>query len=580
MAASDDRLQYSLRVGSLTADDLEVTGFRGVESLSALFSFQIEAADTDQTRFLAMADLIGQEATFTFTPPHGHERFVHGIISAVNALGSREGRPRYQLELSPQAWRLGVGRRTRIFQARSADEIVKAVLDDGKVPCRAELADSYQPRELCLQYGEPDLNFVWRLLESEGIHAYFDHDQATSTLAFSDRIDNVPDSGAVLPFFPPTAGVTSEEHATWVAQTVQLRPGAVALRDFNALTPNVNLQAELGGSGAGKDIEVYEYPGEHETPDAGSRRARLQREALAGDGRLCKVSSDCARLMPGFAFEITGHPATNFNGKFVALSVLHTGTDSGYHNDVLALPHGEPWRPPRIARRPYVPGIQTAMVIGSSGDEINTDQHGRVKVRFHWERASDKGDPGSCWLRTAQSWAGAGMGTLFIPRVGHEVIVRFLEGNPDRPLIVGSVYNGANPPPASLPAKKTQSILRSNSSPGGGGFNELRYEDLTGEEEIYVQAQKDEDIVVENDKDQVVRADESLIVEKDRSRTIDLDQTLAVTGNDVSVIEKNQTLAVTKNRTTETAGDHEETIEGSQVVVKGAHLLIIAEDSN
>jgi type VI secretion system secreted protein VgrG len=266
------------------------------------------------------------------------------------------------------------------------------------------------------------------------------------------------------------------------------------------------------------------------------------------------------------------------------LSVTHRGHQRGrlpagegqaldkesYRNQFTCLKKDVPFRPVRRTPRPVIPGAQTAVVVGPSGEEIHTDEHGRIKVQFHWDREGKHDDRASCWIRVAQSWAGPGWGALYLPRMGQEVVVEFLEGDPDQPLVTGSVYNGANPPPLSLPGDKTRSTLRTESSPGGGGSNELRYEDAKGSEEIYLHAQKDLNVVVENDQTATVGGNQTLDVSGNRSRSIGGSQSLTVAKDDTSTIGGSQTLAVGANRTTTVGGAHSETVGGDQSVSVGA----------
>jgi type VI secretion system secreted protein VgrG len=282
-------------------------------------------------------------------------------------------------------------------------------------------------------------------------------------------------------------------------------------------------------------------------------------------------------MAPGYHFEVEDLGDGKFSGQYLAEEVSHSGhqpdtlgpsdTLGGlYRNDFRCLAKGVPFRPPRETPRPHIPGLQTATVTGPAGEEIHTDKHGRIKVQFHWDREGKRDDKSSCWVRVGQAWGGISWGALYLPRIGHEVLVRFLEGNPDRPLLTGGVYNGANPTPYGLPAEKTKSTLKSASSLGSDGFNELRLEDKAAEEEIFAHAQKDEDLLTENDKDQQVLGYEDLLVKKDRKRTVEGNQTLDVTLDEASLVEGNQSLRVQGNRSTTIHGSHSEAVELNQSI--------------
>jgi type VI secretion system secreted protein VgrG len=574
-----DQIQYTLSTAGIDGETAAVTSFTGREALSTPFEFVIDFCSTSAEP-LPYGELPGKKATLSFTTPHGRERHVNGKIASVEALGSREGRPRYRALLVPRLAELGHTRRVRIFQQLSTVDIVKKVLAAEKVALKVSVSGSYQPRDYCVQYGESDMHFVRRLLEEEGIFFYFEHTADEHTMVLVDATSACPSSDSVLPFRGEGGAVNIVEHVSQFGAGHRLRPGKVTLRDFNFLTPALDLTAHEQGESANQEMERYEHPGVYLASGAGSARAKVRLQEEQRDLAFHEGESDAAGLLPGYTFDVTEHPVPASDGTFLVVAINHRGTDSLYRNRATSVPASHPWRPPRELVKPLAPGVQTAIVVGPAGEEIFTDQHGRVKVQFHWDREGKSNDTSSCWVRVSQAWAGAGWGALYLPRIGHEVVVRFEDGDPDRPLVVGSVYNGANQPPYALPDEKTKSTLRSSSSPGGNGSNELRYEDLAGQEEIYAHAQKDEEIVVENDKTQEVRHDETLTVKKDRHREIDKNQTLKVHGQDVSVIEKNQTLTVKQARTTTTVADSKESVDGNQsITVSTLHTLSVSQDS-
>jgi type VI secretion system secreted protein VgrG len=571
-----DTLRYGLHVESLDGELTAVTSFEAFEGLSELYEFRVEIAAAE---LLPFRDLTGKAATFSYLPPHGTERHVNGIIVGVEALGRIGGRLRYRVRICPRLAALELTRRSRIFQAKSTIDIVKAVLDEGKIDHRFGVHGSYGPREYCVQYGESDLAFVRRLLAEEGIFFLFEHTVERHVLVMLDDVAACPASSMVLPFRGELGAVTDDEHVSRFAAARRLRPGKVVLRDFNFLTPHADLTAQTLAN-ADHDMEAYEHPGRYAAAADGGKVGKIRLEEQRRNIALFQAESDAAGLAPGVGFEIIEHPVLSLDGRYRVTEISHSGDDRLYRNWPTCIPAAHPWRPPRAIPRPLAAGVQTAVVVGPEGEEIHTDEHGRIKVQFHWDREGKSDDRSSCWMRVSQAWAGSGYGALFLPRVGHEVIVRFVDGDPDRPLVVGSVYNGANRPPVALPEHKTQSTLRSASSPGSEGWNELRIEDLAGREEVHVHAQKDEQIVVENDKQQEVRDGELLRVLKDRSREVAQNQTLTVDGNDSSLVMKNQTLNVGGQRTTRTSGDARESVKGSQTVtVTGLHTENVAEQS-
>jgi type VI secretion system secreted protein VgrG len=386
--------------------------------------------------------------------------------------------------------------------------------------------------------------------------------------------------------------VSTEESVSALESAEEVRPEKVLLRDYYFVRPSDDLDS-LAAANAPLNLEVYEYPGGYATQKLGKQRAKVRLEGLRATAWLGQGESSCRRFVPGSTFQLEEHPLGDLNSKYLLIQVHHHGRQpqphiggsqksaaaerEGYWNTFSCIPASTPFRPPRTTPRPFIAGPQTARVVGPSSEEIYTDEHGRIKVQFHWDREGKRNEYSSCWMRVAQSWAGEGWGALFLPRIGQEVVVEFLEGNPDSPLVVGSVYNGDHPTPVALPDEKTKSTLRSSSSPGNAGSNELRFEDTAGAEEVYLHAQRNLLIAVENDKTQTVGGNESLSVGADRSRSIQGNQQLTVQGNDTSSILGNQSLQVSQNRSTTVRGSHSETIAGSQsITVGGTHALTVA----
>jgi len=576
--ARETQTVIELRAGSVAEADLSVRRVSGRERLSDPFAFDVEFFPVSGEP-LDLAALGGADALLTLRRPDGVERYVHGIVWAIELAEVERGAPRYRARIAPRLARLGHVRRSRVFQSTSVPDIVKRVLDDAGVAHRESLSGSHPAREYCLQYRESDLAFVSRLLEEEGIFYWFEHATDAHTLVLADAGGGCVDlaGDAVIPFRVPEHGDAPEdEHLFRISRAHRVRAGKVALRDYDFERPELQVTASSEASGDSLGLERYEYPGGFRTPSAGTpiAKARLEEqrvaaETFAGEGT-------CLRFHPGATFELTGHPDAAFDRKLLLVGVAHEaaqqqaagggqGIEHGYRNAILAMDATSPYRPARRTRRP-VAYAETATVVGPAGEEIHPDAHGRVKVQFHWDREGAKDDTASCFVRLAQSWAGAAWGASFVPRIGHEVLVRFLEGNPDAPLVVGAVYNGAAPPPISLPAERTKSTVRTDSSLGGGGSNELLFEDAQAAEEVYVHAQKDENIAVENDKAQQVVRHEALEVAKDRTQEITGNQALRVGMQDVTAVTGNRTLLVQGNRTTAVARSQQEAVAGAQTI--------------
>jgi len=581
------RTILELKAGPLAPEDLRVVRVHGREALSEPFQLQVEFERRDGEP-VALADVIGQEAQLTLRRADGAERIVHGLVGAVSLVEVRAGRPWYRARVVPRLALLAHKRSSRVFQDESVPDIVQAVLGEGEVACRLALSGSYPPREYCLQYRETDLAFVQRLLEEEGISYFFEHADGSHTLVLADAPGAFSDlaGGATLPFRPPhpSGDEAEEEHVTAIARADRAQVAKVTLRDFDFTRPALDLTASAS---EGEGPEEYEYrlrygePGEQRRL-AAARLEGVRRKLLDFEGQ-----TSCLRLVPGACFELSDHPDPGLAQRLAVLEVVTEARQEEAAGSAEAISHhtrnwfvarlaADPIRPPQRAARPIIRGAQTATVVGPAGEEIHTDEHGRVKIQFHWDREGPKDDHASCFVRVAQSWAGPGFGALYLPRIGHEVLVRFLDGDPDRPLITASLYNGAHVPPVELPAERTQSTLRSDSSPGSGGANELRFEDAQGQEELTLHAQKDETIAVENDKNQRVGASEALEVGKDRTIEVAGNQRLAVELLDRSEIGGNQSLTVSGNRTTAVTFRHQESVGVAQSVqVGGSRNLLV-----
>lgn len=583
-ALAAGQAEFEFEVGPHGAGELLVLALEADEEVSAPFSADVTLAVPPGVDVDA-AGLLGETAVVSVNLGDGSSRYFHGIAAHVRAWeeGGGEDRRRLRVKVVPRLWLLGKNRQSRIFQGQSTVEIVEKVLGDGGVQMRKALSTSYPPREYCVQYGESDLDFVSRLLEEEGISYFFEHEQGQHTLVLADAPNAAPELPGEprIVFREPTKMVAGAEAVFAFSERLEVRPTEFTLRDYDWERPALDLTSRAGGAA----LEVYEYPGGYTNSSAGKALARVRLEEERARSAVSSGSSRSRRLVPGHVFELDEHPIDELNRKYLLVSVRHqgkqpevlvsgTGGHEEYRNDFVCIPADVPFRPERRTPRALVHGAQTAIVVGPAGEEIFTDEHGRIKVQFHWDREGNHDDRSSCWIRVSQAWAGPGWGALYLPRIGQEVVVEFLEGDPDRPIVTGAVYNGANPPPISLPAEKTRSTLKSSSSPGGNGSNELRFEDAAGSEEVYLHAQKDLDIVVENDKTQRVGGFEKLLVEKDRSRQVGGSQTLQVGKDDTTTVGGSQSLAVGANRTTTVGGSHLENIGASQTVMVGGALAV------
>lgn len=587
-------IEFEFEAGPHAVGELDVLEWTAEERLSA--PYELDVTLVPAPGVVVDSEALVGEAAALFAPSAGGEtRALHGMVSRVKAWdeGGEDGR-RVRLTVVPRLSRLEKVVRSRIFQDATVPEIVARVLDEGKVEHRKALSGKFERRTYCVQYRESDLDFVSRLLEEEGIFYFFEHRADGHTLVLGDAPSAHPElPGAGRIVFRERSGLAGEaECADAFCATRALRSGAVTLRDFDEARPALDLTAKASAGGAEGDLERYDHPAGFRDPSAGGARAKVRLEAERAGAAQFEAAGPCKAVTPGFHFELADHPQPELNRRYVVLAAKHRGRQHGrlagavapgakplesYRNRFLCLADDVPFRPEARTRRPVVGGTQTAVVVGPPGEEIHTDALGRVKVQFHWDREGKRDDRSSCWIRVSQSWAGAGWGALYLPRIGQEVVVDFLEGDPDQPIITGAVYNGANPPPVDLPAEKTRSTLRSASSPGSEGSNELRFEDATGQEEIYLHAQKDLSVVVENDASRRVGGNESIAVDKDRSRSVGGSQSLQVAKDDTSTIGGSQSLTVGGNRTTAVGAAHVESVTSDQSIqVGGAQAVTVA----
>jgi type VI secretion system secreted protein VgrG len=525
----------------LGPDVLLLRGFSGVEAVSQLFRFRLDM-DAENGTLIAFDRLLGQKISVSLGLAGGETRFFSGVCSRVSEGVPDASFTPYQLEVVPQFWFLTRVAQSRIFQQLSVPDILKQVLTGLDVDF--QLSGTYYPRDFCVQYRETDHNFASRLMEEEGIYYFFRHDANGHVMVLADTPAGHPElpRQSRIEFSPDEAGERGADRIASWAKTQELRSERYVLRDHCFELPHKPLEAvkpttdsvQVGATthklllGAGEKLEVYDWPGGYAQrfdgidPGGGDRPADLQRifednqrtvgirmqeETVAG--LEIQGSGYCRYLAAGYKFTLDGLETAG--GPYVLLSVDHSarlggeyrsgqGSESAYSNSFTCIPADLPFRPRRVTPKPVVHGTQTAVVVGPDGEEIFCDKYGRVKVQFHWDRQGKNDANSSCWVRVGTPWAGTQWGAIHIPRIGQEVIVAFEEGDPDRPIIVGSVYNANQMPPYTLPDSKTQSGVKSRSTLKGtpANFNELRFEDKKGSEQVYFHAEKDFDRVVEN----------------------------------------------------------------------------------
>ncbi len=570
----------------LSPDALTLIRMTGRERLGRLSKFDVELVGRDES--VPFADLLGKDMTVEMELPDGSVRRFHGLVTRFAQVGSEGRRVLYRASLAPWLWFLSRTADCRVFQGASAPDIVMGVFRElGFTDFRDDLTRSYAPRVYCVQYRETDLNFVSRLMEEEGIYYFFEHSEGKHTLVLSDSLSahSPSEEGAEIPFSPQVEASQREEaRITQWQQVKAVEPGAIVLNDYNFEAPRANQRVTCANpkDHAHGEFEVYDYPGLYTDPARGDSLAQARLEEYHTRSHVVRGAGTARGLATGRLFTLTQHPREDQNVEHLVtateFTVSNPELESGLPDDAPvysvrfeAIPSRQRYVTPRMARRPFVQGPQTAVVVGKAGEEIWTDQHGRVKVQFHWDRYGKNDENSSCWVRVSQPWAGKGWGAVAIPRIGQEVIVDFLEGDPDQPIIVGRVYNADNMPPYALPDNKTQTGIKSRSSKGGSAdnFNEIRFEDLKGDELVYIHAEKNQTIVVENDKNENVGHDEVRGIGNDRTDSVGRDEDRQVGRHRTDTVGKNESRTVGDNQTETVGKDQTVTVGENRSVTVG-----------
>jgi type VI secretion system secreted protein VgrG len=542
----------------LGTDVLLLAGFTGHEAISRLFSFHLDLL-SEQRDPIDFAKIIGKNVTITVNLADNKTRYFNGLVSHFGQSGSDAGFTHYQMEVVPWTWMLTRYADCKIFHNKKVDDIIKQVFSDrGFQDCKFTLNGSYSPMEYCVQYRETDFNFISRLMEQNGIFYFFQHEDGKHTMVIADsssaheECPGQKNAGYNL----VTGGIDEADVINSWRLEQELRSGKYTLTDYNFKTPSTSLLATeptIVSVGGNSNFEIFDYPGEYPTRADGTAFAKVRMQEEEASHLLATGSSVCRAFTAGYKFTLTDHHQMFMNNSYVLTEIQHIasvgesysragGSGDTYSNHFTCIPESVPFRPQRLTPKPFVQGPQTAVVIGKSqysdssgddgsgdGEEIWVDSFGRVIVRFPWDRAGKC----SCRVRVSQEWAGQGWGAITIPRVGQEVIVSFLEGDPDRPIITGRVYNANETVPYPLPDNQTRSTFKTRSSKGGGtdNYNELRFEDKKGSEQIFLRGEKDLDTRLKHDSREYVGNNRSLMVTQDQMEKVGGDLHEEVTGN-------------------------------------------------
>ncbi len=578
----------------LESDVLVLRRLSGSESISRLFEFELELHSEDID--VDHNTLLGENVTVGMKMPDGEERFLNGFVSRFTVEGYDDRHVVYRATLSPWLWFLTRTSDCRIFQEMTVPDIIKQVFGDhGFADYEDKLTATYREWEYCVQYRETDFNFVCRLMEQEGIYFYFKHENGKHNLVLADApsahepVTNYEE----VPYFPPDASnrKTRDHLYSWSASK-QVQPGSYALTDFDFKAPKKDLAsiAEVTREHSSSEFQIYDYPGEYAESSDGEAYAKARIQELQAQHEVLQGDGDAAGLMPGAVFELIDYPREDQNRQYLIIGASYDlsspGLEGGqddegeqFHVQIQAIDAEQHFRPARTTPKPMVQGVQTAIVVGPKGEEIHTDEFGRVKVKFHWDRYSKADEDSSCFIRVAQVWAGKNWGGIYTPRIGQEVIVDFIEGDPDRPIITGRVYNKDNTPPYELPANKTLSGIKSNSSKGGEGFNEIRFEDKKGEEQLFIHGEKNQDINIKSDCYETIGHDRHLVVKNDQVEHVENNRSETVDADHIEKIGKDRHLTVDGKEAKKVAASLSLTVGGDVAeVFKANHSMEVTDD--
>lgn len=587
-------MAHAITVSSTSQSELLFVRMAATEALGRLFSFELHVLSESAT--VDLRKLLGTPMTVKLQTEDGLKRHFNGIVSEAEQTGfetiSKVRYTSYRLILVPKPWLLTRKVDCRIYTEMSVPDIIKSVLDDvGYGDIKVSLSSNYPKRDYCVQYRESSFNFISRLMEQEGIYYFFTHSDKTHTMVLADALGAHAATPAFesIPYCPPVergkrnAGSISQWRAVESVRSLKYQ-----LTDYDPLKPKADLLGteEVSGSDNYHDVsglDAFEYPGLHLTADEGRRYAQVKVEACNVPHRSFTGDTDACGVACGALFKLKDFPLGELNQEYLITATRIEMSDPGYHAGAAeadepfrctleAISSKQPFRTMPCAEKVLIAGLQTAVVCGSDTDEeIAVDKYGRVQVTFHWNRTDKPNAQSSCPVRVASPWAGKTWGAVSIPRVGQEVVVSFLEGDPDRPLIIGSVYNADNMPPYSLPDNKTQSGIKSRSHNGGADdANELRFEDKKGEEQFFIHAQKDMVEEVENDHTVTIDNDETVTIKHDQTETIDNDRKITVKNDDKLDVTANATSTIGQKFKL-SAGSEIELVTGqSSIVMKSS----------
>ncbi len=618
MSDSNTRdISFGIEIGGYAPTVFRVIAFNGDETLSSPFIFKVVIA-CESNKTIRPAELL--EKTCDLTIYHKYHqlqaddayeigdgmpvppRVFNGVIESIEHLSTNQYYSQFQITVMPALHRLRHTSDCKIYQGKTVEDIVKEILSEkGVQHFQFNLREKHIPREFCVQYNESHLGFIQRLLAEEGILYYFKHEKGMHTLVMTDiskTADKIKPS-PIVEYHDNSGGMIKKQYINQFNWREILRTTQFVQREYCFKNPTYNqehihsIPKTSDGTAISGTYEKYHYHARYKESAQGKPFTQYRLEAEQADMSQGGGSSNLPHLSAGWGFTLKRHPVESYDRDYLLVSVSHSGTQpqalehlagggaATYNNSFTVVEDILPsWRPP-MWPKPVIHGTQMAHVVGPPGEEIYTDEHGRVKLHFPWDRYSTKDDKSSCWVRVSQAWAGSTWGFVSIPRIGHEVIVDFLEGDPDQPIVIGRTYHANNKVPYALPGNKTQTGLKSRSSPGGGGanFNELRFEDKKGQEQIYIHAEKNQDNIVENDettdvgrdRTENVHRDETITIDRDRTETVHHDEKITIDNNRTESVGVDETIGIGNNRTESVGNSESISVGNNQQIAIGSN---------
>jgi len=579
MPATQSNRQVSVKT-ALADDVLLFANMHGTEQLGRMSEFTVTMES--ENHFIQIGDVLGKPLDVVLVTADGrNKRYFNGIVTEFSHAGANNHFSVYKASVRPGLWLLSRSANCRIFQDQSVPDIIKAVcgsygsdvaLDLGR------LTQRHPPLPYCVQYRETDLDFVCRLMEQSGIYFYFTHTSGRHTTVLADSYT----THLAIPGYDQMKVASSrdkETFASWVV-TGLITPSKYDVSDFDfekagsSFAGGLRATASIPAAYGQASYAIYDYPGKYVAVDDGGAIARARLESEHGSGEEIRAAANARGLYPGGLFSLVEHLRDEANVTYLVTSASYAITGDDYASgerafsfacNITAIRSAQAFRPRRTVPQPVVQGPQTAMVVGKAGEEIWTDKYGRIKVQFHWDRLGVSDENSSCWVRVAQGWAGKGWGAMAIPRIGMEVVVSFLEGDPDRPLVTGCVYNSDAMPPYALPADQTRSTVKSQSSRGGEGFNELRFEDKKGAEEVFMHAERDFLRVVKNND--ALKVGFETAAKGDQTVDIKNDQTIVIGHDAIETVDNNQTMTIKVDQKLDVGGDQAVNV-GKKIVIE------------